>query len=41
VVKKRAGNPAIALRCNSFTGDSVKPKDAKITALELGPVTGP
>jgi hypothetical protein len=40
VVKTRAGNPTVA-RCNSHVGDSVIAKDAKITALEVGTVTGP
>jgi hypothetical protein len=41
VVKKRAGNPTIALRCNSPAGDQVAPEFAKLTALEVGDVTGP
>ena len=45
VVKKRAGNPTIALRCTSQGGggnvDRMIPKDVKMTALEVGAVTGP
>jgi hypothetical protein len=50
VVKKRAGDPTIALRCtrqNQTPGifpelvDRVAPTLAKIVALEVGAVTGP
>ena len=45
VVKKAAGNPIIALRCTSQAGssgvDQVIPQDVKMTALEVGAVTGP
>jgi hypothetical protein len=46
VVKKRAGNPTIALRCTrleriSGLFDTVAPTFAKIVALEVGSVTGP
>ncbi len=45
VVKKRAGNPTIAFRCtsqaNGADADRVIPKDVKMTALEVGAVTGP
>jgi hypothetical protein len=45
VVKKAAGNPTIALRCTSQAGssgvDEVIPQDVKMTALEVGAVTGP
>jgi hypothetical protein len=45
VVKKAAGNPTIALRCTSQAGssgvDRVIPQDVKMTALEVGAVTGP
>lgn len=45
VVKKAAGNPTIALRCTSQAGstgvDEVVPMDVKLTALEVGAVTGP
>ncbi len=45
VVKKRANNPPIALRCTSQSGssgvDGVIPIEAKMTALEVGSVTGP
>jgi hypothetical protein len=40
VVKKRAGNPTLALRCSS-PGDEVIAANAKITALETGTITGP
>jgi hypothetical protein len=42
VVKKRDGNPTIALRCTSVGSlVEVRPLFAKITALEVGTVTGP
>jgi hypothetical protein len=45
VVKKGAGNPTVALRCTSQAGstavDEVIPIDVKLTALEVGSVTGP
>jgi hypothetical protein len=50
VVRKRAGNPTIALRCtrqNHTPGmflervDRVAPTHTKIVALEVGSVTGP
>jgi hypothetical protein len=45
VIKKAAGNPTIALRCTSQAGssgvDEVIPQDVKMTALEVGAVTGP
>jgi hypothetical protein len=45
VVKKAADNPTIALRCTSQAGstgvDEVIPQDVKMTALEVGAVTGP
>ena len=45
VVKKAAGNPTIALRCTSQDAgtlvDKVIPEDVKMTALEVGAVTGP
>jgi hypothetical protein len=41
VVKKGASNPTIALRCNSSPGDRVTPFFSKITAFEVGTVTGP
>ena len=41
VVKKREGNPTIALRCTSRPGNDVIPHSVKITALEVGSVTGP
>ena len=47
VVKKRAGNPTIALRCTRLDHgtpplvDTVVPTFAKITALEVGSVAGP
>jgi hypothetical protein len=41
VVKKPADNPDIALRCNSPTGDQVAPVLAKMTAVEVGTVSGP
>lgn len=45
VVKKAAGDPDIALRCTSQAGssgvDEVIPQDVKLTALEVGAVTGP
>jgi hypothetical protein len=45
VVKKAAGNPTIALRCtsqdNSSGVDEVIPQNLKMTALEVGAVTGP
>jgi len=41
VVKKRAENPTIALRCNSSSGGLVTPFFSRITALEVGTVTGP
>jgi hypothetical protein len=44
-VKKAAGNPTIALRCTSQAVgtdiDKVIPSDEKMTALEVGAVTGP
>jgi hypothetical protein len=42
-VKKRDGNPTIALRCTSEGPGPVDviPLFAKITALEVGTVTGP
>jgi hypothetical protein len=45
VVKRGAGNPTIALRCTSQDAgaavDVVIPIDVKLTALEVGSVTGP
>jgi hypothetical protein len=41
VVRKGAGNPTIALRCTSQPGNVVAPSFAKLTALEVGTVTGP
>lgn len=45
VVKKGAGNPTVALRCTSQAVgadiDSVIPLSVKMTALEVGSVTGP
>ena len=41
VVRKGAGNPTIALRCTSQPGNVVAPAFAKLTALEVGTVTGP
>jgi hypothetical protein len=41
VVKKRAGNPTIALRCTSPDGNEVIAANAKLVALETGTVTGP
>lgn len=49
VVKKREGNPTIALRCTAHDGtpatddvrDVVRANEVKITALEIGAVTGP
>ena len=41
VVKKSAGDPTIAVRCTSQPGNVVAPTFAKITALEVGTVTGP
>jgi hypothetical protein len=43
VVKKRAGNPTVALRCTSQSsaGESTTPTFERITALEVGTVTGP
>ena len=44
VVKKKANDPPIALRCTSQSGDEgadkVVPIEAKMTALEVGSVTG-
>jgi hypothetical protein len=40
VVKKRANNPSIALRCTTFE-NRVDPEFSKITAHEVGTVTGP
>ena len=48
-MKKRAGNPTIALRCSRLDHqiagvpffDTVTPTFAKIVALEVGSVTGP
>ena len=44
VVKKRAGNPTIALRCTSQVDgadvDTMIPLDVDMTALEVGAVTG-
>lgn len=41
VVRKGAGNPTIALRCTSQPGNVVTPSFAKLTAFEVGTVTGP
>jgi len=44
VVKKRAGNPTIALRCTARQDgdvDRVSTDEVKITALEVGAITGP
>jgi hypothetical protein len=41
VVKKRAGNPTIALRCETSGDGEVIVDDARITAVEVGTVTGP
>jgi hypothetical protein len=45
IVRRAEGNPTIALRCTSQDGssgtDEVIPKDVKLTALELGSITGP
>jgi hypothetical protein len=40
VVKKGAGNPTIARRCATPPGGSTIPTFAKITALEVGTITG-
>jgi hypothetical protein len=45
VVKKGAGDPTIALRCTRQSGstgvDEIAPTNVKLTALEVGSVTGP
>jgi hypothetical protein len=41
VVKKRARNPTIALRCTSINESRLVPSLVKMTALEVGNVTGP
>jgi hypothetical protein len=41
VVKKRDANPTIAIRCTIQPEDQLSTDDAKITALEVGAVTGP
>ena len=41
VVKKRAGNPTLALRCDSPDGREVIATHAKIIAVEVGDVDGP
>lgn len=45
VVERRAGNPTIGLRCTRQSGsagvDELAPTDVKLTALEVGAVTGP
>jgi hypothetical protein len=41
VVKKRAGNPTVAIRCSSPDGAEVNASQARIIALEVGTVTGP
>ena len=41
VVKKRAGNPTLALRCDSPDGREVIASQAKIIAVETGDVDGP
>jgi hypothetical protein len=40
VVPKRLGNPSVALRCTSQTGDRVTASFIKITALTVGTITG-
>jgi hypothetical protein len=41
VVKKGAKNPTIAVRCTRQPGDFVAPIQTKLTATEVGTVTGP
>jgi hypothetical protein len=41
IVKKRAKNPTVAVRCTSQSLDRVIPSLVEISALEVGTVTGP
>ena len=41
VLKKRAGNQTVALRCTSRLGDNIEINSTKMTAQEVGAVTGP
>ena len=41
VVRKRDANPTIAVRCTIQPEDQLSTEDVKITALEVGAVTGP
>ena len=41
VVRKSAGNPAVALRCTSRPENQTTTENVKLTALEVGSVTGP
>ena len=41
VLKKSAGNQTVALRCTSPLGDNIEVNSMKMTAQEVGAVTGP
>lgn len=41
VLKKRAGNQTVALRCTARLGDDIEINSTKMTAQEVGAVTGP
>ena len=41
IVRKRLRNPNVALRCSRQGGDRVEPTFVKLTALEVGSVSGP
>ena len=41
IVRKAAGNPTVALRCTEQPGDQVELGSTRLTAQEVGAVTGP